>query len=181
MRIALDSTAHAKFGLYYPATYVLGIPGGSSGLTAQYRYDTASAWVSLPARTTSDFFNGIAAARFVYASNTVYVSVPFSPSSDTIYLRVINSAQQPVAITYQGISKYYDNRKAAVTIDFDDITDDFLPDDVQAISLTAAKNLRVTAAVETADGQQRLVVNGARLGGCGVHRSRLAYEDAPLQ
>ena len=38
-----------------------------------------------------------------------------------------------------------------MTIDFDDITDDFLPDDVQAISLTAAKNLRVTAAVQTAD------------------------------
>ena len=85
--------------------------------------------------TTSDFFNGIAAARFVYASNTAYVSVPFSSSFDTIYLRVINSAQQSVAITYQGISKYYDNRKAAVTIDFDDLTDDFLPDFVQAISL----------------------------------------------
>ena len=150
-RVSLDSAAHAKFGLYYPATYVLGIPGGSSGLTAQYRYDTVSAWNSLPAKTTSDFFNGIAAARFAYASNTAYVSVPFSSSSDTIYLRVINSAQQPVAITYQGISKYYDNRKAAVTIDFDDVTDDFLPDFVQAISRTAAKNLRVTAAVQTAD------------------------------
>ena len=76
--------------------------------------------------------------------------MPFSSSSDTIYLRVINSAQQPVAITYQGISKYYDNRKAAVTIDFDNVTN-FLPDFVQAISRTAAKNLRVTAAVQTAD------------------------------
>ena len=28
LRIGLDSTAHAKFGLYYPATYVLVIPGG---------------------------------------------------------------------------------------------------------------------------------------------------------
>jgi hypothetical protein len=150
-RLDLDSAAHSKFGLYYPPTYILGIPGGSSGLAAQYRYDTGSAWTSLPAKTTSDFFNGIAAARFAYANNTAYVSVPFSSSSDTIYLRVINSAQQPVTITYRGISKYYDNRKAAVTIDFDDITDDYMPDDVQAISLTSAKNLRVTAAVVTGD------------------------------
>ena len=117
VRIDVDSAAHAKFGLFYPATYVLGILGGSSGLTAQYRYDSASAWTSLSAKTTSDFFNGIAAARFVYASNATYVSVPFSTSSDTIFLRVINSAGQPVAITYQGMSKYYDSRKAAVTID----------------------------------------------------------------
>lgn len=150
LRVDLDPTAHAKYGLYYPATYAIGIPGGSSGLTAQYRYDTASAWSPLPTKTASDFFNGIPAARFAYASNTAYVSVPFSLSSDTIYLRVINSAQQPVTVSYQGISKYYDNRKAAVTIGFDDITDGYLPDDVQAISLTAAKNLRVTAAVETA-------------------------------
>jgi len=150
LRISLDSTAHAKFGLYYPATYVVGIPGGSSGLTAQYRYDTVSGWTSLPARTTSDFFNGIAAARFVYASNTAYVSVPFSSSSNTIYLRAINSAQQQVAITYQGISKYYDNRKAAVTIDLDDLIDGYLPDFVQAISVITPKNLRVTVAAETA-------------------------------
>ena len=150
--VNLDSASHTKYGLYYPATYVLGIPGGSSGLAAQYRYDTVSAWNSLPTETTSNFFDGIAAARFAYASNTAYVSVPFSSSSDAIYLRVINSStQQPVAITYQGISNYYDNRKAAVTIDFDDITDGFLSDDVQAISLTAAKNLHVTAGVETGE------------------------------
>jgi hypothetical protein len=41
-RIHLDSDAHARFGLYYPGTYVIGIPSGSSGLKAQYRYDTAS-------------------------------------------------------------------------------------------------------------------------------------------
>ena len=148
-RIDVDSAAHAKFGLYYPATYVFTIPAGSSGLTAQYRYDSGSAWTSLPGKTTSDFFDGIAAARFEDASNAAYISVPFSLSSDAIHLRVIDSAQQPVAITYQTTSKYYDNRKAAVTIDFDDVADGYLPDFVQAISLTAAKSLQVTAAVET--------------------------------
>ena len=87
------------------------IPQGSSGLIAQYRYDAGGAWTSLPTKTTSDFFNGIAAARFAYASNTAYVSVPFSPSFDTIYVRIVNSAMQPLTISYQGISKYYDNRK----------------------------------------------------------------------
>jgi len=148
-RIGLDSAAHAKFGLYYPATYVFGIPGGSSALTAQYRYDTVSTWTALPAKTASDFFNAIAAARFEYASNMAYVSVPFSPGSDAIYLRIINSARQPVAISYQGISRYYDNRKAAVTLDFDDVGDGFLADFVQAVSRTAAKSLRVTVAVGT--------------------------------
>jgi len=150
-QIGVDSASHAEFGLYYPATYVFGIPGGSSGLTAQYRYDTSSAWVSLPQETSSNFFNGLAAARFAYPSNTVYISVPFSSSSDTIYVQVINSAMQPVLMTFQGIPKYYDNRKAAVTVDLDDVSDANMPDFIQAISLTAAKNLHVTAAVITGE------------------------------
>jgi hypothetical protein len=149
IQIGVDHTAHTEFGLFYPATYVLGIPSGSSSLTAQYRYDTTSNWVSLPQETSSNFFNGIAEARFAYASNMAYVSVPFSSSSDTIYLQVINSAGQPVLMTFQNIAKYYDNRQAAVTVDFDDITDGYLSDDIQAISLTSAKNLQVTAGVET--------------------------------
>jgi hypothetical protein len=149
IRVDLDSAAHGKFGLYYPATYVLGIPGGSSGLTAQYRYDANDDWISLPEKTSSDSFNGIAAARFAYASNAAYASVPFSLSSDTIYLRVVNGAMQPVAVSYQGISKYYDNRKAAVVIDMDDVSDRHMPDFIQATSRTAAKNLRVTIAIET--------------------------------
>lgn len=37
-QIAINSSAHQKFGLYYPVTYMFQIPAGSSGLTAQYRF-----------------------------------------------------------------------------------------------------------------------------------------------
>ena len=150
-RVSLDSAAHTNSASTIRRPMSSAFRADRVASRRSTGTTPVSAWNSLPAKTTSDFFNGIAAARFAYASNTAYVSVPFSSSSDTIYLRVITSAQQSVAITYQGISKYYDNRKAAVTIDFDDVTDDFLPDFVQAISRTAAKNLRVTAAVQTAD------------------------------
>jgi hypothetical protein len=39
-QIAVDATAHQRFGLYYPVTYRFQIPAGSSGLTAQYTGST---------------------------------------------------------------------------------------------------------------------------------------------
>ena len=39
-QIAVDASAHQRFGLYYPVTYRFQIPAGSSGLTAQYTGST---------------------------------------------------------------------------------------------------------------------------------------------
>lgn len=117
--VKIDSAPHQKFGLYYPATYRFAIPSGSSGLSAQYRYQE-SVWNTLPVKTATDIFNGIDAVRFDYAQGYAYLSVRFSRISDSIYLRILDSNSQPVSIQFDRITKYYDNRKAAVTVTLDD-------------------------------------------------------------
>jgi hypothetical protein len=118
-QIVIDSAAHQRYGLYYPVTYMFQIPGGSSSLVAQYRFNMADAWVTLPGMTTANFFNGINAARFDYPANRAYLSVAFPDTSDVIYLRVLSGTAE-VPLTYLGIPPYYDNRSAAVTVTLDD-------------------------------------------------------------
>ncbi len=118
-RIAIDSEAHQRFGLYYPVTCMFQIPSGSSNLTAQYRYHPADDWSPLDRKTTADFFNGVNAVRFDYANNTAYISIAFALDSDAIYIRVLND-QTEVPISFLWIPFYYDNRSAAVTTSLDD-------------------------------------------------------------
>jgi hypothetical protein len=123
MQVVIDHEAHQLFGLYYPVTYEFGIPGGASNLTAQYRLSqsgSGSSWTNLDTKTSSDFFNGVNAARFDYANNIAYLSVAFPLTSDVIYLRVLDGANQPVPLTFIEIPQYYDNRHAAVTLTLDD-------------------------------------------------------------
>ena len=118
-QVLVDSTAHQRFGLYYPVTYMFQIPTGSSNLTAQYRYHPADNWTPLTPMTSADFFNGVNAVRFDYPNNIAYISVAFSLNSDAIYLRVLNG-QTEVPLSYLWIPFYYDNRRAAVTASLDD-------------------------------------------------------------
>ena len=119
-QITIDPASHQKYGLYYPVTYSFQIPSGSSNLTAQYRYSSAGSWVNLTQKTSSDFFNGVNAARFDYANNTGYLSIAFSPNSDTIFLRTIETGGSEIPMSYLGMPHYYDNRHAAVTVTLDD-------------------------------------------------------------
>ena len=118
-QIVIDSAAHRTYGLYYPVTYQFQIPAGSSNLTAQYRYNASDNWTVLDQKTSADFFNGVNAVRFDYANSVAYVSVNFSPTSDVIYVRVLNG-QNETQLVYLGIPAYYDNRHAAVTVSLDD-------------------------------------------------------------
>ena len=92
----------------------------SSGLTAQVRYSTTDPWVSLPTKTSADFFNGIDAARFDYPASTAYISARFSHISDVIYVRLVDALQQEVPISYSRMPLYYDNRRSAATVSLDD-------------------------------------------------------------
>jgi hypothetical protein len=58
-------------------------------------------------------------ARFDYPNNMAYLSVAFSSSSDSIYVRVLSN-QNAANMTYVAIPFYYDNRDAAVTVTLDD-------------------------------------------------------------
>ena len=118
-QVVIDPSAHLRFGLYYPVTYTFEIPPGMANLIAQYRYSLSDIWITLDTKTSTDYFNGINAARFDYPNRMAYLSVSFSSSSDTIYLRVM-SGQNEIPIYFMGIPLYYDNRKAAVTVSLDD-------------------------------------------------------------
>ena len=148
-QINIDPVAHQKFGLYYPVTYIFQIPAGSSNLTAQYRFSQTDSWVSLVNKTSTDFFNGVNAARFDYVSNVVYVSVAFASNFDSIFVRVLNGSSE-VPIEYLGIPQYYDNRRAVVTVTLDDFMGNDTSSFVDANQILAAARIHYTVGIETA-------------------------------
>jgi len=77
----------------------------------------------LEVKTSDDFFNGIEAVRFDYDNALAYVSAAFGHQSNSIYIQIKNQFNDLVPVSYQGISKYYDNRDAAVTSTADDWAD----------------------------------------------------------
>src|SRR5437764_1069691 len=80
-QVRVDATAHQTYGLGYPVTYAFQMT--APAVSAQYRYrSTDPSWTPLPSHTSQDGFNGVPAARFDSASNTAYLSVPFSAGSD---------------------------------------------------------------------------------------------------
>ena len=118
-KVTVDEGAHRAFGLHYPVTYVFRIPEGSSGLSGQYRYSTDGDWSTLETRRAGEIFNGVAAARFDYGAGIAYLSVPFSAGSDSLHLRVVAGGSE-IPMNYLGMARYYDNRRAAVTVTLDD-------------------------------------------------------------
>jgi len=148
-RVDLDPTAQGTYGLTYPGTFIFELPAGSSGLSAQYRHNAADAWTTLPTKIATDAFNGVAAARFDFAANRAYLSVPFSQATNSIFMRVVNSLGQAVTTGYVGIPAFYDNRRAAVTVSLDDVTPENVPSFTTTVSLLAAKGLHHTVGIET--------------------------------
>jgi hypothetical protein len=120
IRLFVDSTTHNDYGLTYPVTYEFSIPSDSSNLKVYKRYSETQSWTQITEKTSSDFYNGIEAVRFDYSNNIAYISVAFDDSSDEIHLKITDASDQIVDISFQGISKYYDNREAAVVVTGDD-------------------------------------------------------------
>lgn len=121
IHIGVNSTAHTNYGLSYPVTYKINIPGGSSNLTAWARKAASGNYSQLTEKESGDFFNGIECVRFDYAGNAAYVSVSFAGDSDDIYILIKDSNGDIVTtITFNEICEYYDNRTAVVTFTADD-------------------------------------------------------------
>lgn len=126
-KISATNQAHTDYGLAYPVTYVFDIPEGSSGLSAQKKYNLADSWQGISEKTSNDLFNGIEAVRFDYPNNKAYVSVAFPASSvgNDIYLRFVNInpdhrikawAKVPtIAANGQAVVYMYYGNQAAVT------------------------------------------------------------------
>lgn len=121
-QFSASSTVHEDYGLALPVTYSFNIQAGSSGLKAWKKYSESSNWVELTQKTSDDYFNSIEAVRFDYSGNKAYVSVGYGSTTDDVFVKITNSNGEAVPVTYAGISKYYDNRVAAVTFARDDWT-----------------------------------------------------------
>jgi hypothetical protein len=121
--VVLNHTVHVQYGCSYPVTYQLKIPRGSAGLSGKRRYTGTDAWELLPAKTSQDFFNAIEAVRFDYDNGKAYASVAFSASTDSVFIQIVDSLSNPVAVHFDGICRLYDNRVAAVTATADDYSD----------------------------------------------------------
>jgi hypothetical protein len=114
-------------------TYLIGLPKGSNGLKVFQKYSTNDEWIQIIQKTSTDLFNGVNAVRFDYPSNRAYVSVPFSSNTDSLFLEITDATNRSIEPLYRGISKYYDNRRAAVIVTADDWSDWV---DVRFIALT---------------------------------------------
>jgi peptidoglycan/xylan/chitin deacetylase (PgdA/CDA1 family) len=123
LAVVIPAGIHQQYGFAIPVTYKIGIPPGSGNLMAYERYSSADAWTVIPTKTDTDSFDGIQAVRFDYADNAAYVSAAFSPNSDTLLLKFTDQSGSTITPSFEGISKYYDNRQAVVTITADDWSD----------------------------------------------------------
>lgn len=146
-KISVNSQQHKDYGLSYPVTYVFQIPEGSSNLKAYYRYSLSEDWSQLTEKTPNDFFNGIQCVRFNYTGNIAYVSVAFSSTSDDIYVKITDNANATQLIQFLCISKFYDNRRAAVYAQLEDYIG--YSSDLTIIDMFQERNIWLTLSIIT--------------------------------
>ena len=147
--VSVDSQIHIDYGLSYPITYEFDIPQGSENLNAYRKYRSSQDWNLIDEKTDDDFFNGIEAVRFDYNENIAYISVGFSIISDSIFIRIVNSANENINASYMRMSEYYDNREAVVTVTADDWADYSNAKFIQACQNFRSYNLWYSVAIIT--------------------------------
>jgi hypothetical protein len=153
--ISINHDIHMKYGCLYPMTYLINIPSGLTGLTAQRKFTTAGTasviWDTIPEKTSTDYFNAIEAVRFDRDSGKAYLSVAFSEISDTVFIKITDSSGNIVSSNYGNICKYYDNRISAVTVTSDDWFETIAKSKgyVDLLNLFRSHQLYVTLAVIT--------------------------------
>ncbi|MDZ7290442.1 MAG: T9SS type A sorting domain-containing protein [candidate division KSB1 bacterium] len=147
--VAVNPKIHHDYGLSYPMTYQFSIPPHSTGLAAHRKFSVTQEWTRIPEKTSADFFNGIEAVRFDHANHVAYLSVAFSNASDSVFLKIADQAGTNVAMAYAGMSRYYDNRDAAVTVTADDWHPSFDAYFLKALSIFRKYRLYVSTAIVT--------------------------------
>ena len=129
---------------------MLKIDSNLDNLKAYKKNLESQSWSLMTTKVENDFFNGEEVVRFDYQNGITYVSVGFSIISDTIKVKLVNNFDEKINITFQGISEYYDNRKAAVTITGDDWADWCNQKFIQACQNFRSYNLWYSVGVITA-------------------------------
>ncbi len=139
---------HLKYGLAFPLTYKFILPQGISGLIAKEKHSVSDSWQVIPEKHKDDTFNNIEAVRFNYNKNSAYVSAAFN-GNDSLFIEICDSAGNEIQASYSGITKYYDNRKAAVTVTADDFASWYYSYEPYLLRLFRSYGLYVTVGVIT--------------------------------
>ncbi len=148
--IVTRADCHQQYGLAYPVTYQLDFPSGLSGLIAIEKHQSSERWVRIPEKLSGDLFNAIEDVRFDYTAQRAYVSAAFNGKSDSLFIEIEDSLGNSISFVYQGISKYYDDRKAVVTLTSDDWADFNYANIFPLMYMFRSRGLYLTAGIITA-------------------------------
>jgi len=114
--ITLDHETHENYGCKYPITYEFNVDNLDSSFFATKSSSVRQTVENITVRNRNEIFNAVDALRLDIENNRIYLSVGFTEYSD--YLKI--EFPENYNITFDKISKYYDNRDAIVTCSFDD-------------------------------------------------------------
>ena len=143
-----DHQFHLKYGIAFPLTYQFKIPSDAKELTAKERYTSSDPWEVIPEKKQDETFNDIEAVRFDYENGYAFVSCSFG-TGDSLSIQICDRAGNDINAVYRGITKYYDNRKAAVTVSADDWYDEYNTMFKSLLDFFRSYGLYVTAGITT--------------------------------
>ncbi|PIV01509.1 hypothetical protein COS55_01705 [Candidatus Shapirobacteria bacterium CG03_land_8_20_14_0_80_40_19] len=150
--LTIPTADHQDYGLSYPATYVFNLPAGLSETTVYKKYLISDSWSPLPQKNAGELFNGVEAARFDFPANKAYVSVAFSDQSNEIYLLFKDAPGNKIAVVFDKIALYYDNRQAAAVFTADDWMAYYsYPEFITASNEFQARGLWLTVSIVTGE------------------------------
>lgn len=119
LHVAVPAQIHDDYCGSYPLTYEFELPTDAAGCVAQWRSARSDGWSDLN-EPSADREDGIAMARFDYPARRAYVSVPFAATTDDLWVRVVDAAGQVVGRPTGSICEFYDDRRSAVVVTYDD-------------------------------------------------------------
>lgn len=119
--VVVDAQTHIAYGFSFPLTFEFTLPDNITKINALKKYSRPHDWITLEVMTSEDFFNHIETVRFDSINNKAYVSIGFGSETDSIFIKIVDEVGNNINVTFNQITKYYDNRKAAVTSSADDM------------------------------------------------------------
>lgn len=118
--ISVDSQAHIDYGFSFPITYKFSIEQNFSDIVVKKKYLESNEWININ-KLNVNFYNHHETYRIDTVNSLIYVSIGFTNVSDTVYLKAENNLGETINLEFKEITKFYDNRDAAVTASADDM------------------------------------------------------------
>lgn len=118
--ISVDPQTHIDYGFSFPLTYKFLLPEELQNITIKKRYTANNEWQEIN-KIEEEYYNHHEIFRIDEENNLLYVSVGFSNISDSLYLKATTYSGETVNLEFLEITKYYDNRIAAMTASADDM------------------------------------------------------------